>query len=265
MAEAAGRRAPPWEVPVQQQQEPLLLNDDGVPVDVTHFVRFELNHGDIRYGVLDLIVQLSYKGNRAQCYLLHFFPVDAVKQNVRPTFPEWTEGFNVPPALLKLTVTLEGSTIQLFNTRGATVYDSKRTLVRRMIMHVQYHEEPLLTLLESEHTVPAREATQDMDPLDAFLQMRPFQGSLPRRAGFWTTHNRLQQSPLRVEAQSVEQELPQREVERTHHQVETALHARVQALHALIEDVEQTVDHMPPDVQGTLLAPLADLHYNCAG
>ena len=147
----------------QQQQEPLLLEDDGVPVDVTHVVRFELNHGDIRYGVLDLIVQFSYKGNRAQCYLLHFFPVDTVKQNVRPTFPEWTEGFTVPPALLKLTVTLEGSTIQLYhqgciaiNTRGATVYGTKRTLFRRMITHVQYHEEPLLTLLEN--TVPAREA-----------------------------------------------------------------------------------------------------------
>ena len=61
MAEATGRQAPPWEVPAQQQQEPLLLDDDGAPVDVTHFVRFELNHGDIRYGVLDLIVQFSYK------------------------------------------------------------------------------------------------------------------------------------------------------------------------------------------------------------
>ena len=63
----------------------------------------------------------------------------------------------------------------------------------------------------------------------------------------------------------MEQELPQREVERTHHQVETALDARVQALHALIEDVEQTVDHMPPDAQGTLLAPLADLHSQLRG
>ena len=130
-------------------------------------------------------------------------------------------------------------------------------------MRVQYHEEPLLTLLEN--TVPAREATQDMDPLDAFLQMRPFQGSLPRRAGFWTTHNRQQQSPLRVEAQSMEQEPPQRGVERRHHQVETALRARVQALHALIQDIEQTVDHMPPDVQGALLSPLADLHSQLCG
>ena len=61
---------------MQRQQEPLLLADDGTYVDVTNFVRFELNHGDIRYGVLDLIVQFPYKGQRAQCYLLHFFPVD---------------------------------------------------------------------------------------------------------------------------------------------------------------------------------------------
>ena len=122
--------------------------------------------------------------NRAPCYLLHFFPVDTVKQNVRPTFQVWTEGFTVPPALLKLTVTLEGSTIQLYhqgciaiNTRGATVYGSKRTLVRRMIMHVQYHEEPLSTLLEN--TVPAREATQDMDPPRRFPADAPLSRYTP--------------------------------------------------------------------------------------
>ena len=250
---------------MQQQQEPLLLADDGTYVAVTQFVRFELNHDDIRYGVLDLVVQFSYKGHRAQCYLLHFFRAEAVKQNVKQTFPDWTEGFHFPPALLKLTATLEGSVIPLYhqgciaiNTRGATLYGSKRTLVRRMIMHVQHHEEPLLTVLAS--SVPAREAIQDMDPLDAFLQTRPFQGSLPRRAGFWTTNDRLQQPPLRVNTQPMEQAPPQREVVRTHHQVETALHARVQALHALVDDIEQTVDHMPPDVQGALLTPLTDLH-----
>lgn len=50
---------PPWEAPAQglQLQQELFLEDDGVPVDVTQFVRFELNHSDIRYGVLDLLVQ----------------------------------------------------------------------------------------------------------------------------------------------------------------------------------------------------------------
>ena len=52
---------------------------------------------------------------------------------------------------------------------------------------------------------------------------------------------------------------------RTHHQVETALHARVQALHALVDDIEQTVDHMPPHVQGALLTPLTDLHSQLCG
>ena len=70
-------------------------------------------------------------------------PTEAVQQNVRQTFPDWTEGFHFPPALLKLTATLEGSIIPLYhqgciaiNTRGATLYGPKRTLVRRMIMHV---------------------------------------------------------------------------------------------------------------------------------
>ena len=58
---------------MQPQLEPLFLADDGTYVDVTDFVRFELSHGDIRYGVLDLIVHFTYRGRRAQCYLLHFF------------------------------------------------------------------------------------------------------------------------------------------------------------------------------------------------
>ena len=255
---------------MQQQQEPLLLADDGTYVDVTQFVRFELNHQDIRYGVLDLVVQFPYKGHRAQCYLLHFFPVDTVKENVKQTFPEWTEGFHFPPALLKLRATLEGSILPLYhqgciaiNTRGAALYGTRRALVRRMILHIQHHEDPLLTVLAN--SVPAREATEGMDPLEAFLQTRPFPGSLPRRAGFWTFTDKQQQPPLRVNTQPMEQAPPQRNVERTHHQVESALHDRVQALHALVHDIEQTVDQMPHDVQGALLTPLTDLHSQLCG
>ena len=149
------------------------------------------------------------------------------------------------------------------NTRGATLYGSNRAYLRRMITHVEYHEEPLLAHLAS--IVPARVASQETDPLNAFLQRRPFQGSLPRRAGFWTSTNRNQRPPIRVEAQTTAQEHPQRDIGRTHHQVETALYARVQALHALIEDIEQTVDQLPHDVQGALLVPLADLHSQLCG
>ena len=242
-----------------------LLADDGTYVDVTTFLRFELNHGDIRYGVLDLIVQFPYKGQHAQCYLLHFFPVDTVKENVKPTFPEWTEGFHFPPALLKLRATVEGTIIPLYhqgciaiNTRGATIYGARRTLVRRMILHIQHHEDHLLTVLAD--AVPAREIATNMDSLEAFLQTRPFPGSLPRRAGFWTVTDRRQQHVLRVDPQSMAQTPPQRQVERTHHQIETALHARVQGFHALVHDIEQTVDDVPHDVQGALLTPLTDLH-----
>ena len=58
---------------MQTHPEPVFLADDGTYVDVTDFVRFELHHKDIRYGVLDLIVNFVYRGRRAQCYLLHFF------------------------------------------------------------------------------------------------------------------------------------------------------------------------------------------------
>ena len=95
--------------------------DDGTYVDVTNFVRFELQHGEIRYGVLNLIVHFINRGQRAQCYLLHFFPVDAVKENVNTPFPEWTEAFEFP----KLRATVEGAIIPLYhqgciaiNTRG---------------------------------------------------------------------------------------------------------------------------------------------------
>ena len=57
---------------MQTHPEPVFLADDGTYVDVTDFVRFELHHKDIRYGVLDLIVHFVYRGRRAQCYLLHF-------------------------------------------------------------------------------------------------------------------------------------------------------------------------------------------------
>ena len=58
---------------MQMHPEPVFLADDGTHVDVTNFVRLELHHKDIRYGVLDLIVNFVYRGQRAQCYLLHFF------------------------------------------------------------------------------------------------------------------------------------------------------------------------------------------------
>ena len=96
---------------MQTHPEPLFLADDGTYVDVTDLVRFELRHGDIRHGVLDLIVHFIHCGRRAQCYLLHCFPVDAVKENVNTPFPEWTEGFEFPPALLKLRATVEGAII----------------------------------------------------------------------------------------------------------------------------------------------------------
>ena len=258
------------EIAMQTHPEPLFLADDGTYVDVTNFVRFELQHGDIRYGVLDLIVHFIYRGRRAQCYLLHFFPVDAVKENVNTPFPEWTEGFEFPPALLKLRATVEGAIIPLYhqgciaiNTRGATTYGAKRTRLRRMILHIQHHESHLLTVLAE--LVSVRVLTENTDPLDIFLQTRPFSGSLPRRVGFWTTTDRQQQQGLRVDTQPTEQVPPQRQTERTHHQIESALHARVQGLHALVQEIEQTVDYLPQDVQGALLTPLADLHSQLCG
>ena len=120
----------------------------------------------------------------------------------------------------------------------------------------QHHEDHLLTVLAD--TVPAREIATNMDPLEAFLQTRPFPGSLPRRVGFWTFTDKQQQQVLRVDPRSMAQAPPQR-------QVETTLHARVQGLHALVHDIEQTVDDMPHDVQGALLTPLTDLHSQLCG
>ena len=130
-----------------------------------------------------------------------FFPVDAVKENVNTTFPEWTEGFEFPSALLKLRATVEGAIIPLYhqgciaiNTRGATMYGTKRTRLRRMILHIQHHESHLLTVLAE--AVNARIFTENADPLDIFLQTRPLSGSLPRRVGFWSHDDRQRQQAL---------------------------------------------------------------------
>ena len=187
-----------------------------------------------------------------------FFPVDAVKENVHTPFPEWTEGLEFPPALLKLRATVEGAITPLYhqgciaiNTRGATTYGTKRTRLRRMTVLAQ--------------AVNARILAENADPLDIFLQTRPLSGSLPRRVGFWSHDDRQRQQALRVDTQPTEQSAPQRHTERTHHQIESALHARVQGLHALVQENEQTVDYMPQDVQGALLTPLADLHSQLCG
>ena len=69
---------------------------------------------------------------------------------------------------------MEGTVIPLYhqgciaiNTGGATMHGARRTLVRRMILHTQHHEEHLLTVLAD--AVPAREIATNMDSLEAFL------------------------------------------------------------------------------------------------
>ena len=241
---------------MQAHPEPLFLADDGTYVDVTDFVRFELHHQDIRYGVLDLIVTFVYRGRREQCYLLHFFPVDAVRENVNTPFPEWTEGFEFPPALLKLRAVVDDAIIPLYH-QGCVAIDAggPRCVGRR--------GGRLLTVLAE--AVSARPIAENIDPFDIFLPTRPFSASLPRRVGFWSTTDRQQQYVLRVDTQPAAQPPPQRHTERAHHQIESALHARVQGLHALVQEIEQTVDYMPHDVQGVLLTPLADLHTQLCG
>ena len=132
-----------------------------------------------------------------------------------------------------------------------------------MILHIQHHESHLLKVMAE--AVNVRILTENADPLDIFLQTRPLSGSLPRRVGFWSHDDRQRQQALRVDTQPTEQAAPQRNTERTHHQIESALHTRVQGLHALVQEIEQTVDYMPQDVQGALLTPLADLHSQLCG
>ena len=99
-----------------------------------------------------------------------------VEQDVNTPFPEWTEGFEFPPALLKLRATVEGAIIPLYhqgciaiNTRKATTYGTKRTRLRWMILHIQHHESHLLTVLAE--LVSVRVLTENTDPLDIFLQL----------------------------------------------------------------------------------------------
>ena len=79
---------------MQTHPEPVFLADDGTYVDVTNFVRLELHHKDIRYGVLDLIVNFVYRGQRAQCYLLHFFQWMQLKKMYIPPSQNGQRGLN---------------------------------------------------------------------------------------------------------------------------------------------------------------------------
>ena len=123
---------------------------------------------------------LRLPGEEGAVLLLHFFPVDAVRENVNTPFPEWTEGFECPPALLKLRAVVDDAIIPLYhqgciaiNTRGATIYGTKRTRLRRMILHIQHHESHLLTVLAE--AVSARPIAENVDLLTSSCKHAPFQ------------------------------------------------------------------------------------------
>ena len=59
---------------MQAHPEPLFLADDGTYVDVTDFVRFELDHQDIRYGVLEPHCNLRLSGEERAVLLTSFLP-----------------------------------------------------------------------------------------------------------------------------------------------------------------------------------------------
>ena len=80
-------------------------------MDVTPYVRFETGHEDINYGVLDVNVRFTHDQRAVSCYLLHFFPLGQVDQSHKRAIDGWAEGFNFPPALLKLSVFHENLTI----------------------------------------------------------------------------------------------------------------------------------------------------------
>ena len=100
--------------------------------------------------------------------------MDAVRENVNTTFPEWTEGFEFPSALLKLRAVVDDAIIPLYH-QGCIAINTgtKRTRLRRMILHIQHHESHLLTVLAE--AVSARPISENVDPFDIFLQIRPFQ------------------------------------------------------------------------------------------
>ena len=59
---------------------------------------------------------------------------------------------------------------------------AQRTRLRRMILHIQHHESHLLTVLAE--LVSGRVLTESTNPLNIFLQTRPFSGSL---LGAWVS------------------------------------------------------------------------------
>ena len=97
---------PPWAA--GNTFEPVSL-DVGNNVDVTPYVRFEANHSDINYGVLDIQVCFMHERSKTNVYF-------ALAENYdkNGTLPQgWNDNFPLPSALTKMIVHYQGRTINV--------------------------------------------------------------------------------------------------------------------------------------------------------
>lgn len=145
------------------------------------------------------------------------------------------------------------------NERGVTAYGSCRGHLHRLILHVAYHERPLLNYVDAR--VAGRPFDHTSDTLNSFLQTRPFT-ALPRHTGSWTMRDQERQLRVHPGAQGSEPHpdpdsamhpISRRRLTREHHQVDTALFERVRAMMNSLEDIEQVLILAPPEVQDNLI------------
>ena len=248
---------PPWAV--GNTPEPVSLDIDGF-VDVSAYVRLEETCQDIHYGVLDIQVNFHHEGSLMNVYMLHFFALEENYPRCAAGVQGWKDGFPFPSALTKMRVKYQERWINVctqqclaINDRGVSVYGSNKGYRWRMVHHILYHEQPLLSLMANNAAALSRSPIGW--PPVTWLWMRP-PGVAPRQMA----RRRAEPDPHISAA-----ETGQRFTAREHHRVDTALYNRVQAMLVSLQDVERLLPSMPTPVQHSMHLPLTRVHADLNG
>lgn len=253
---------PPWVV--GNTPEPVSLDIDGC-VDVTAYVRFEENVGDIDYGVLDVQTTFHHAGSLMNVYIVHCFALAESHPKCSAVVQGWVDGFAFPPPLTKMRAQHQDRWINVFlqqciaiNDRGVSVYEPNKGYRWRMVHHILYHEEQLLDFFAN--NVPAFTRSPVGHPPVTWSWMRP-QGAVPR-----------QMSRKGVMADFPQEVLPgdhhdadYRSTAREHRRVDTALYGRARAMLTMLQDVNRLLPLMPRPAQMQMVPPLTTLHAELSG
>ena len=248
---------PPWAV--GNTPEPVSLDIDGF-VNVSAYVRYEDQCPDIHYGVLGIQVNFHHEGSLMNVYMLHFFALEENHPRCSAVVQGWKDGFPFPSALSKMRVMYQDRWINVctpqcvaINDRGVSVYGPNKGCRWRMVHHILYHEQPLLTLVNSNVAALSRSP----------IGWPPVTWSWTRPAG--VAPRQMARRQVELDPHANVEETGQRFTAREHHRIDTALYSRVQAMLVSLRDVERLLPMMPVPVQQSMHIPLTRVHADLNG